>query len=84
MPLPDEHRLWDQEMLFDTDVVTAEHRIPVVIDISDPGYEDFVSRVPVGSRAQAAVYGNELQQLAVVRKTLLRMSAWMNYLSPLS
>ncbi len=84
LPLPDEHRQWDQNMLFDADMVAAEPRIPVVIDISDPDYADFVNRVPIGSRAQAAVYGNELQQLAVVRKTLLRMSAWMNYLSPLS
>ncbi len=84
LPQPDEHRLWDQEMLFDSDLAASEPRIPVVIDIFDPDYADFIDRVPIGSRAQAAVYGNELRELAVVRQTLLRMSAWMNYLTPLS
>lgn len=59
-------------------------RVPVTIEISDPRFEIYSARLPRGTYAQAAVYGDEFQQLALVRKTLLRMSAWMNYLTPLS
>ena len=59
-------------------------RVPVIIEISDPRFETYSTRFPRGSYAQAAVYGDEFAQLALVRKTLLRMSAWMNYLTPLS
>ena len=58
--------------------------IPVLIKISDPAYETYLMPTPGKLQAQAAVYGDELEQLALVRKTLLRMSAWMNYLSPVS
>jgi hypothetical protein len=59
-------------------------RIPVLIDITDRRYALYASQIPNGSRAQVTVYGRELQELALVRKTLLRMSAWMSYLSPFS
>lgn len=62
----------------------GDTRIPVMITITDPGYQQYKSRMPGGYRAQAAVYGEDMHQLALVRKTLLRMSAWMNYLTPVS
>ena len=58
--------------------------IPVMIDITDRRYAAYASNIPNGSRAQVAIYGRDFQQLAVVRKTLMRMSAWMNYLSPIT
>ncbi len=62
----------------------ARPRIPVLIEISDARYFDYAARIPGGSPARAAVYGSELEQLGLLRKTLLHMSAWMNYLTPLS
>lgn len=62
----------------------SQTRIPVLIGITDRRYALYAAQIPNGSRAQAIVYGRELQELALVRKTLLRMSAWMSYLSPLS
>lgn len=59
-------------------------RIPVLIDITDPQYSVYESRLAEGSVARAAVYGDRLQQLALLRKTLMRMSAWVNYLSPVT
>ena len=56
-------------------------QIPVMITITDPSYLDYKSRMPGSYHAQTAVYGEDMQQLALVRKTLLRMSAWMNYLT---
>ena len=56
-------------------------QVPVLLAITDERYALYRSNLPGGSAAQAAVYGEDPLQLAVVRKTLLRMSAWMNYLS---
>ena len=82
LPMQDENRAWTRNI--GPVVAAGDTRIPVVISISDPSYESYATRIPGRSRAQAAVYGEKLHQLALVRKTLLRMSAWMNYLSPVS
>jgi energy-coupling factor transporter transmembrane protein EcfT len=58
-----------------------QSRIPVLISITDPRYTNYFAQLPGHSHAQTAIYGEQFQQLVVVRKTLLRMSAWMNYLS---
>ncbi len=84
LPTQSETQAWTPDYNIDPVTATGETRIPVVISISDPRYESYAARIPGSSHAQAAVYGEEFQQLALVRKTLLRMSAWMNYISPLS
>ncbi len=79
MPRPNPDQLAEFGIDADSD------RVPVLIEISDPRFDRYYSkRLPRSSYAQAAVYGDEFQQLALVRKTLLRMSAWMNYLTPVS
>lgn len=67
--------------VFEQTVAASQTQIPVVINITDPRYANYVSQLPGGSHARAAVYGEEHRELALVRKTLLRMSAWMNYLT---
>ncbi len=57
-------------------------RIPVLINITDPRYEVYAARVPGGSYAQVAIYSEHFHHVAIMRKILLRMSAWMNYLFP--
>lgn len=57
-------------------------RIMVRIDITDPAFEEFRGRVPGGAYAQAAIYSEHFHHVAIMRKILLRMSAWMNYLFP--
>ena len=57
-------------------------RIAVRIDITDPAFEEFRDRVPGGAYAQAAIYTEHFHHVAIMRKILLRMSAWMNYLFP--
>lgn len=84
LPTQSENQAWARDYSPNPVATAGETRIPVVISISDPRYENYASWIPGGSHAQAAVYGEELHQLALVRKTLLRMSAWMNYLSPFS
>ncbi len=84
MPTSFDGRALDQNNVFDPPPEANQPRIPVLINITDPRYGTYVSQFPGGSPAQAAIYGDEFHHLAVVRKTLLRMSAWMNYLSLLS
>jgi len=81
MPISHDGLALDQSNVLDSPPGASQPGIPVLIKITDPRYQTYVSRFPDGSPARAAIYGDELHHLAVVRKTLLRMSAWMNYLS---
>jgi len=58
-------------------------RVPVVMKITDPSFDEFKTRVPGGAYGQAAVYSDHAEHFAIIRKILLRMSSWMNYIYPL-
>lgn len=68
--------------LINPNVAPRPGRIPVLINITDPRYEAYADRLPGGSYAQAAIYSEHFHHVAIMRKILLRMSAWMNYLFP--
>lgn len=57
-------------------------RVGVLIEITDPRFEAYENIVPGGAYAQAAIYSEHFHHVAIMRKILLRMSAWMNYLFP--
>ena len=57
-------------------------RVPVLIKITDPEYVNYSAQIPGGAFAQAAVYSEHFHHVAIMRKVLLRMSAWMNYIFP--
>jgi multidrug resistance efflux pump len=57
-------------------------RIPVMIKITDPRFADYVGLIPGGAYAQTAIYSDHFHHVAIMRKILLRMSSWMNYLFP--
>ncbi|NQY25681.1 MAG: HlyD family secretion protein [Piscirickettsiaceae bacterium] len=57
-------------------------RIPVLIKITDPDYQQYIGIVPGGAYAQTAIYSEHFHHVAIMRKILLRMSAWMNYIFP--
>ena len=82
LPAPDAYR--SPENLYATPAEESQPRIPVLIDITDPRFRIYSMHLPGGSHARAAVYGENFPELAVVRKTLLRMSAWLNYLTPIT
>lgn len=82
LPSPGEYRSADN--LYASPAAESQPRIPVLIDITDPRFKIYSMHLPGGSHARAAIYGENLSQLAVVRKTLLRMSAWLNYLTPIT
>lgn len=57
-------------------------RVPVFIEITDPAYEQYKNLMPGGSYGQAAIYTEHFHHVAIMRKVLLRMAAWMNYIFP--
>jgi multidrug resistance efflux pump len=57
-------------------------RVPVTIEITDPDYAQYINQMPGGAYGQAAIYSQHFQHIAMMRKVLLRMAAWMNYIFP--
>lgn len=84
LPTLDDDSALTQGNIFDPPEAASQPRIPVLINITDPLYANYEQQIPDGSLARTAIYGEQFHQLALVRKTLLRMSAWMNYLSVFS
>jgi multidrug resistance efflux pump len=56
-------------------------RVAVTIRITDPDLD--LRQLPGGLFGQAAVYSEHFPHIAVLRKVLLRMAGWMNYVFPL-
>lgn len=57
-------------------------RVPVILKITDPEFSEYASQLPGGAYGQSAIYSEHAHHLAVLRKILLRMSSWLNYLFP--
>jgi len=56
--------------------------VPVIIEITDPEYAKYSAQVPGGAYGQAAIYSKHFEHIGMMRKILLRMAAWMNYIFP--
>jgi len=56
--------------------LTTSGRVVAIIDVSE---EMFNYQIPVGSTAQVAIYTNHWKHLSLLRKILLRMRSWENY-----
>jgi len=63
----------------------AQQRIPgraaVALRITDPDHDQY--RLPGGLFGQAAIYSEHFHHVGIMRKILLRMAAWMNFVFPL-
>ncbi|MDA7747036.1 biotin/lipoyl-binding protein [Psychromonas sp.] len=57
-------------------------RVPVVMSITDPDFDQYRDIIPGGAYGQSAIYSDSFTHVAVMRKILLRMSSWMSYLFP--
>jgi multidrug resistance efflux pump len=62
--------------LLDVETVTGSGRVVAVIDLTDDvsGYQ-----LPLGAAAQVAIYTHYWHHLALLRKILLRMRSWENF-----
>ena len=52
----------------------------VRLEFDDPA---LAADLPAGSVGQAAIYTTEVKPAHLIRKVMIRMTAWMNYLMPL-
>jgi RND family efflux transporter MFP subunit len=68
----------DEVITFQPDAL--EGRVPVVIELEELPADP--RKVPMGLYGQAAIYTEHAHHLAVLRRILLRMSGWLNYLFP--
>lgn len=57
-------------------------RVPVLLEVTDPQFDQYRDLMPGGAYGQAALYTEHFHHVAVMRKILLRMAAWMNYIFP--
>lgn len=55
-------------------------RVAVSIRITDPAFADY--DLPGGVFGQSAIYSEHFHHVAVMRRVLLRMAAWLNYVFP--
>ncbi len=77
LPTLAEGQLQNSGTLVGTQAFQAIGRVPVEIKITDDLSE---YGLPTGARAQVAVYSDHFHHVAIMRKILLRMSSWQNYL----
>lgn len=77
LPNMAEGQLQTSGILVGTEAFQRVGRVPVVIELLDDMSEYNLS---TGSRAQVAVYSDHFHHVAIMRKILLRMSSWQNYL----
>jgi multidrug resistance efflux pump len=77
LPTLAEGQLQNSGSLVGTQALQSVGRVPVEIRITDDMTE---FALPTGTRAQVAVYSDHFHHVAIMRKILLRMSSWQNYL----
>ncbi|MDX2412946.1 MAG: HlyD family secretion protein [Woeseiaceae bacterium] len=77
LPSLAEGQLQNSGSLVGTQALQSIGRVPVEIRITDDLSE---FGLPTGTRAQVAVYSDHFHHVSIMRKILLRMSSWQNYL----
>ena len=66
--------------LLDQTTAVRPGRLPVLISITDPEWAKY--QVIAGASGQAAIYTGHFHHVSIMRKILLRMASWMNYIFP--
>lgn len=57
-------------------------RVPVLLEVVAPEFAAYRDLMPGGAYGQAALYSEHFHHVAIMRKILLRMASWMNYIFP--
>lgn len=58
-------------------------RVAAIISVTDPKFENYRDILPDGAYGQAAIYTEHFHHVGIMRKVLLRMASWINYVLPL-
>lgn len=64
--------------LLDPDLIKGHGRVLVALEIEDESLADF--QIVPGTGGVAAIYTEHFHHLAIMRRVLLRMNSWTNYL----
>ncbi|MGE9270108.1 MAG: HlyD family secretion protein [Verrucomicrobiales bacterium] len=78
LPVLAEGEVQAQGQLYRSSQFTSPGLVPVVIQIEDESFP--TDELPLGIQAEVAVYSEHLESVALIRKILLRMKGWQNYL----
>jgi hypothetical protein len=70
-------QLFPDDRLLSFDGVTRPGRVLVAIDIED---DLSAYQLPAGAKAYVAVYSDRWHPVAMIRKVILRVMSWENYL----
>ena len=82
LPAMSEGQLQASGDLMSLGPIVKPGRVAVTMKIIDPDFEPYRKQLPGGAFAQSAIYSDHAEHLAIMRKVLLRMASWMNYLFP--
>ena len=78
LPAIGESQFQGQGKLLTTDALNTHGRALVVLKVTDPRFAEYA--LPQGATLEAAVYSDHLKELSLIRKILIRMKSWENYL----
>ncbi len=78
LPAIGESQFQGQGKLLTTDALNTHGRALVVLKVTDPRFAEYA--LPQGATLEAAVYSDHLKELSLIRKILIRMKSWENYI----
>ncbi len=82
VPVMAEGELQATGNLYDSSSSRTPGRVAVMIQITDPRFSGYATKIPGGSYAQTAVYSEHAHLVVFLRQLLIRMSSWTNYIFP--
>ena len=78
LPAIGESQFQGQGKLLTTAALNTQGRALVVMKVTDDRFKNYT--LPQGATVEAAVYSDHLKELLLIRKILIRMKSWENYL----
>ncbi|HEY2453244.1 MAG TPA: HlyD family secretion protein [Scandinavium sp.] len=77
LPAIGESQFQGQGRLLTTADVASQGRVLVRVKANDPRLDDY--QLPQGTQVEIAVYSGHFKELSLIRKILIRMTSWENY-----
>lgn len=78
LPAIGESQFQGQGRLLTTADISSEGRVLAVVTSTDPRLAEY--HLPQGTQVEVAVYSGYFKELGLIRKILIRMKSWQNYI----